>query len=87
MSASTYNWHQVVWDAATSGSTSAEAWEIARGINHDWTNAGNYDANAAAYCHDLTESGLTDWRTPTTTEVAAEFTSGSNFTCLGKLGA
>jgi hypothetical protein len=78
ISASTMNWHNSVWDVTTSGSSAAEPWEVARGLTRDWSAASNYDISAGAYCHDLTESGLTDWRMPAITEMINSYTSGAN---------
>jgi hypothetical protein len=79
ISGSTMTWHQAVWAQATSGSTTAEPWETVRGLTFDYSGTGvNYDSNASAYCHDLTESGLTDWRMPTLSEANAAYTDGSS---------
>src|SRR3989344_3928792 len=34
------------------------------------------DQNASAYCQSLVESGLTDWRMPTSTETTNAYTDG-----------
>ncbi|MBI2606690.1 MAG: DUF1566 domain-containing protein, partial [Deltaproteobacteria bacterium] len=59
------NWSAAVWDSATSGSPSPEPWQVARGITKDVSGTATVDANAAAYCQNLVESGLSDWRVPT----------------------
>jgi hypothetical protein len=66
------NWHNVVWDATTSGSASQETWQQAPNtvITMDATVTA-YDTSGVDYCQSLNESGLTDWRVPTWAEWSA----------------
>lgn len=79
VSAGTYTWHQAAWDSNYTANL-AEAWETALGLTHDLTgypHANTQDGNISAYCHDLTESGYSDWRLPTVGEIyAANIASG-----------
>lgn len=73
-SAATMNWYQAVWRFGDSGSSSPEAWETAKGLTTDIVGAAT-DLNGTAYCHDLTESGMTDWRAPTFSEAYTVYTT------------
>lgn len=73
-STGTMNWYQSVWRFGDSGSSSPEAWETAKGITTDIVGAAT-DLNGTAYCHDLTESGMTDWRVPTYSEAATVYST------------
>ncbi|MBU6153794.1 MAG: DUF1566 domain-containing protein, partial [Bdellovibrionales bacterium] len=75
-SASTMNWHNAVWDSTVTGSA-PEALEVSRGIVRDVTGSGSVDAAFGAYCHDLVESGYSDWRMPTTTEWTSAHTNNA----------
>lgn len=81
-SASGMTWHQAVWDSTTSGSSSPEPWQVARGITMDAAITG-YDSNAGAYCQDLTESGYSDWRVPTSGEVTQALINGAGTALQG----
>lgn len=77
LSASTLSWHQAVWAQATSGSSPAEPWEVARGLTFDYSGTvTNHDTNAVAYCHDLVESGYSDWRMATYSEAQSAAING-----------
>lgn len=80
----TYTWHQAAWDYTMSGS-SPETWESDRGFNSDtfdisgtYIRTNGYDSHAAAYCHDLTQSGYSDWRLPTLSEAMQTITNGAS---------
>lgn len=79
VSASTILWAAQVWDSATSGSEAPEAWEVDRGITTDRTGSVSFyaDNNAAGYCHSLVESGLSDWRMPTYSEMSTAQTNNA----------
>jgi len=64
ISAGTYNWHQAVWNQAAPGSTSPDVQDEGRTTDNDPGFSNMTDSNSQAYCHDLVESGYSDWLLP-----------------------
>ncbi|NVJ00069.1 DUF1566 domain-containing protein [Myxococcus sp. AM009] len=66
------NWHDAVWDSSVPGSAVPDAHDYGRVNDY----SGGYpisagpDASAAAYCHELTQGGFSDWRLPSDKELA-----------------
>lgn len=77
-SASTMTWHQAVWDSNYTNND-PETWESELNLTHDlngYPHADTQDGNIAGYCHDLVESGYSDWRMPTLAEIQSLSTNG-----------
>lgn len=77
-STSTMTWHQAIWDSNYTDND-PEEWETNESRTHDidaYPHADTQDGNLAGYCHDLVESGFSDWRMPTLSEIQALSTNG-----------
>ncbi len=74
-------WHSAFWDAAVVGASQPDV------NDNGWSNeysstsssicaAGPCDNASGAYCHDLVESGYSDWRMPTLTQLQTARSNG-----------
>lgn len=80
-SAAIQTWHQAAWDTTYTPGNVAEAWEIALGLARDVVASPHTtanDGNITAYCHDLVESGYSDWRLPTVNEAYAAWVASAD---------
>lgn len=76
-SPSLISWHDTIWDSTFAGASPANEFDGGRTNDYDPADGSSYipDATSLAYCHDLVESGYSDWRVPTFAELQTSNTN------------
>ena len=71
-------WHEAVWDSTSPpGNSALDANDRGRLNDYDPSlSPGTRDASFINYCHDLVESGFSDWRLPTVAELRDVYALG-----------